>query len=64
MSAPGLTREIEFYEARTPRSRALQTEAERALPRGSSRGTAYFAPHPFFAERGEGRHVEDVDGNR
>ncbi len=64
MPAPGLTREIERYEARTPRSRALQTEAERVLPGGSSRGTAYFAPYPFFAERGEGHHVEDVDGNR
>jgi glutamate-1-semialdehyde 2,1-aminomutase len=64
MSAPGLKREIERYEARTPRSRTLQHEAERVLPGGSSRGTAYFAPYPFFAERGEGHHVEDVDGNR
>jgi glutamate-1-semialdehyde 2,1-aminomutase len=64
MPAPGLMREIERYQARTPRSRALQTDAERVLPGGSSRGTAYFAPYPFFAERGEGHYVEDVDGNR
>src|SRR5262245_50610737 len=64
MSASGLAREIERYEARTPRSRALQTQAERVLPGGSSRGTAYFVPYPFFAERGEGHYVEDVDGSR
>ena len=34
------------------------------LPGGSSRGTAYFAPYPFFAEAGEGHYVHDVDGNR
>src|SRR5262245_26983829 len=64
MPAPGLEREIERYIARTPRSRALQREAESVLPGGSSRGTAFFAPYPFFAEAGEGHHVYDVDGNR
>jgi len=64
MPAPGLTREIERYVARTPKSRALQAEAADVLPGGSSRGTAYFAPYPFFAEAGEGHHVYDVDGNR
>ncbi len=64
MPAPGLTREIERYMARTPKSRALQRDAERVLPGGSSRGTAYFAPYPFFAEKGEGHYVQDVDGNR
>jgi glutamate-1-semialdehyde 2,1-aminomutase len=59
-----LAREIERYQARTPRSRALQAEAAEVLPGGSSRGTAYFAPYPFFAEGGEGHHVYDVDGNR
>lgn len=64
MAAPGLAREIERYVARTPKSRALQREAESVLPGGSSRGTAYFAPYPFFAEKGEGHYVHDVDGNR
>jgi 4-aminobutyrate aminotransferase-like enzyme len=64
MAAPGLAREIERYVARTPKSRALQREAESVLPGGSSRGTAYFAPYPFFAEKGEGHHVHDVDRNR
>jgi glutamate-1-semialdehyde 2,1-aminomutase len=64
MPTPGLEREVERYVARTPKSRALQREAERVLPGGSSRGTAYFAPYPFFAEKGEGHYVFDVDGNR
>ena len=64
MAAPGLAREIERYMARTPKSRALQQEAESVLPGGSSRGTAYFSPYPFFADKGDGHYVIDVDGNR
>jgi len=64
MPSPGLEREIERYVAKTPKSRALQAEAEQVMPGGSSRGTAYFDPYPFFAEGGEGHYVYDVDGNR
>ena len=56
--------EVERYTASTPRSAELQAEAERYLPGGSSRGTAYFGPYPFFVERTEGHHIVDVDGNR
>ena len=56
--------EVERYTASTPRSAELQADAEGYLPGGSSRGTAYFAPYPFFVERAEGHHVIDVDGNR
>jgi glutamate-1-semialdehyde 2,1-aminomutase len=64
MAPTALAREIERYIAKTPKSRALQVEAERVLPGGSSRGTAYFAPYPFFAAHGDGHYVYDVDGNR
>ena len=64
MTSTALTREIERYVAKTPKSRALQAEAERVLPGGSSRGTAHFAPYPFFADHGDGHYVYDVDGNR
>ena len=64
MTSTALTREIERYVAKTPKSRALQAEAERVLPGGSSRGTAHFAPYPFFADHGDGHYVVDVDGNR
>ena len=56
--------EQDRYAAGTPASRRLQQDAERYLPGGSSRGTAYFEPYPFFAERGEGHYLYDVDGNR
>ena len=64
MTSTALTREIDRYVAKTPKSRALQAEAERVLPGGSSRGTAHFAPYPFFADHGDGHYVYDVDGNR
>jgi glutamate-1-semialdehyde 2,1-aminomutase len=64
MLGTAMEREVEQYVSRTPKSRALQAEAERVLPGGSSRGTAYFAPYPFFAEAGDGHYVYDVDGNR
>ena len=51
MTSTALTREIERYVAKTPKSRALQAEAEKVLPGGSSRGTAYFATYPFYAIR-------------
>ena len=59
-----LQHEIDQYIAKTPRSRQLQDEAQRYLPGGSSRGTAYFAPYPHFIERGEGHYLVDADGNR
>jgi glutamate-1-semialdehyde 2,1-aminomutase len=64
MASAALAREIERYTDRTPKSRALHAQAAAVLPGGSSRGTAYFAPYPFFAEGGDGHYVYDVDGNR
>ena len=55
---------MDRYLADTPVSRQKQANAEKYLPGGSSRGTAYFAPHPHFIERGEGHYIHDVDGNR
>ena len=52
------------YTASTPKSSKLQSHAEKYLPGGSSRGTAYWTPYPFFVDRGEGHYVYDVDGNR
>ena len=59
-----LQQEIERYIASTPVSRQKQAETEKYLPGGSSRGTAYFPPHPHFIERGEGHYIQDADGNR
>ena len=59
-----LRQEIDKFVARTPVSRQKQADAEKYLPGGSSRGTAFFAPHPHFIERGEGHYLHDADGNR
>ena len=64
MAPDRLNGEVSRYTGRTPRSMALQAESARYLPGGSSRGTAYFEPHPFFVDRGEGHYLYDVDGNR
>ena len=59
-----LQQEIDRYVAGTPASQRKQAEALKYLPGGSSRGTAYFPPHPHFIERGEGHYIQDADGNR
>ena len=64
MVSEKLQRESEAYMAKTPGSQELQGDAVKYLPGGSSRSTAYFKPYPFFAERGEGHYVYDVDGNK
>ena len=56
--------ESKRYSASTPNSRRLQLQAEQYLPGGSSRGTAYFKPYPFFVDRGEGHYIYDIDQNR
>ncbi len=54
-------------ERRTDRSRALYERSLRSLAGGvgsAARSTfAGYAPHPPYMERGEGAHIQDVDGN-
>ncbi|MBI2554902.1 MAG: aspartate aminotransferase family protein [Candidatus Rokubacteria bacterium] len=50
------------YEARTPRSKALHARAVKVMPGGNSRTTTFFDPYPFYAARGEGARIWDVDG--
>ncbi len=63
MTSPQLQQEIDQYQERTPKSRALQEEATRYLPGGSSRGTSYFDPYPAFIDHAQGHYIHDVDGN-
>ncbi len=58
------TAELEAYQSQNPRSAARFAEAQQVLAGGNSRLTAYFAPFPFYAERGEGCAIYDLDGNR
>ena len=64
MTRDSMDAETTAYMASTPKSRALQDEAQRYLPGGSSRATAFFEPYPFFVDRAQGHHVYDVDGNK
>ena len=59
-----LQREIDRFVNSTPVSQSKQAEAQKYLPGGSSRGTAFFDPYPHFIERGEGHYIYDADGNR
>ena len=59
-----LQQEIDRFVQSTPVSQDKQAEAEKYLPGGSSRGTAFFDPYPHFIERGEGHYIYDADGNR
>lgn len=63
MPSDQLQREIDQYQANTSKSKALQEQATRYLPGGSSRGTSYFAPYPTFIDHAQGRYIHDVDGN-
>ena len=64
MSSQKLQRETERFAADHPRSKAMQAEAENFMPGGSSRGTSYFDPFPFFVEKGAGHYLHDVDGHK
>ena len=63
MTVVGLQAELDRFELRTPGSRALQEEAVKWLPGGSSRGV-HHDPYPVFVDYGYGHHFYDVDGNR
>ncbi|MGH2377509.1 MAG: aspartate aminotransferase family protein [Candidatus Limnocylindria bacterium] len=51
------------YETNTARSEELARRARAVLPGGNTRTTIYFDPYPFYAARGAGARIWDVDGN-
>ena len=53
----------ESYRARTPRSREMY-EGGTSYTAGPAKGAYYYRPYPLAMERGEGRYLWDVDGNR
>ena len=52
------------YEERTGKSRSLYEKAKRHLPGGVTYHIRWFKPYPLFIERGEGKYVWDIDGNK
>jgi glutamate-1-semialdehyde 2,1-aminomutase len=55
--------ELAEYRRQNPTSLARFEAAKRVIPGGNTRLTAYFPPYPFYAVRGEGCRIVDVDGN-
>jgi glutamate-1-semialdehyde 2,1-aminomutase len=52
------------YAARNPASAALWERAQRSLPGGDTRTSAYFRPYPLAIVSGDGPYLWDADGNR
>ena len=48
----------------TPRSAAFHERALEVYPAGDISAARKFDPWPFYADRGEGAYIWDVDGNR
>ena len=55
---------LDIFQATTGKSRALYDKACRYLEGGTTRTSIYYQPYPFYAERGEGYWIYDVDGNK
>jgi glutamate-1-semialdehyde 2,1-aminomutase len=61
---PGANSESATPGAPASRSQGLYERALRVLPGGVSRNTVLRRPHPFYAVKGEGCHVTDLEGVR
>jgi glutamate-1-semialdehyde 2,1-aminomutase len=55
--------ELEEYRQQNPLSLKRFEEATTVIPGGNTRLTAYFAPYPFYALKGDGCRIHDLDGN-
>lgn len=53
----------EKYLQRTRASAEAHARAKEAMPGGTSRQAAYWAPYPLTVDRGEGATFWDIDGN-
>lgn len=54
---------LERYKQRTKKSKEHNEKAKQFMPGGDTRSIAYYPPYPFFAEKGSGCYLYDVDGN-
>jgi glutamate-1-semialdehyde 2,1-aminomutase len=57
------TEELEEYRRQNPTSLGRFEDAKAVIPGGNTRLTAYFAPYPFYAVKGDGCRIYDLDGN-
>jgi glutamate-1-semialdehyde 2,1-aminomutase len=55
--------ELAEYQRQNPTSLSRFEQAKAVIPGGNTRLTAYFAPYPFYAVKGEGSRMYDLDAN-
>lgn len=55
---------LDYFEARCPRSKELNSIAREFIPGGAQHNTAFNYPFPLAFSRAEGPYLWDVDGNR
>jgi len=55
--------ETDAYARRTRKSKDLYLRAKRVAPGGVMANVEFYSPYPFFAARGSGSRITDVDGN-
>ncbi len=58
-----LEREIELYQNRTPRSKAMWEKARKVMPMGTASNSRMYEPYPIYIDHAEGSRVWDIDGN-
>jgi glutamate-1-semialdehyde 2,1-aminomutase len=58
-----LEKEIEQYQSRTPRSKAIWEKARKVMPMGTASNSRMYEPYPIYIDHAEGSKVWDVDGN-
>ena len=51
------------YRKRTKKSLATLEVARKYMPGGDTRTSIWFEPYPFWIDKAEGCHFNDVDGN-
>ncbi|PDQ22583.1 aspartate aminotransferase family protein [Mesorhizobium sanjuanii] len=54
---------MHHYPDSMPKSREMYERARKVMPGGNTRTTVFIDPFPIYADRGEGCHIWDIDGN-
>jgi glutamate-1-semialdehyde 2,1-aminomutase len=54
---------LKHYREKTRKSKELYEEAKKVLPAGVTYAIRHFEPYPFYASKGKGSKIWDVDGN-
>lgn len=60
---PGLQKELDTYQKRTPKSAVAHAKAVSRIPLGVASNYRAYDPYPIFVKDGKGGHIHDVDGN-